>query len=145
MPLNLTRVLIEDFSVTFENGRAIKVTAKKGEEDLRKLIETDENACRLGEAALVPNSSPISQRGHLFYNTLFDENASCHLAMGNAYRDSMVGGPDMTDEEFQSNGGNKSLIHTDFMIGSDQLDIEGITKDGTHEPIMRQGEWAFKV
>jgi len=145
MPLNLTGVLIEDFSLTFENGRAIKVTAKKGEEDLRKLIETDENACRLGEAALVPNSSPISQRGHLFYNTLFDENASCHIAMGNAYRDSMVGGPDMTDEEFQSNGGNKSLIHTDFMIGSDQLDIEGITKDGTHEPIMRQGEWAFKV
>ena len=144
-PLNLMGVLIEDFSLTFENGRAIKVTAKKGEEDLRKLIETDENACRLGEAALVPNSSPISQRGHLFYNTLFDENASCHLAVGNAYRDTIEGGKDMTDEEFQAHGGNKSLIHVDFMIGSDQLDIDGITKDGTREPIMRQGEWAFKV
>ena len=144
-PLNLLGVLIEDFSLTFENGRAVKVTAKKGEEDLRKLIETDENACRLGEAALVPNSSPISQRGHLFYNTLFDENASCHLAVGNAFRDTIEGGEDMTDEEFQSQGANKSLIHYDFMIGSGQLDIDGIREDGTREPIMRQGEWAFKV
>ena len=145
LPLNLMGILIEDFSLTFENGRAIKVTAKKGEEDFRKLIETDENACCLGEVALVPNSSPISQRGHLFYNTLFDENASCHLAVGNAYRDTIQGGEDMTDEEFQSHGGNKSLIHTDFMIGSDRLDIDGIKEDGTREPIMRQGEWAFQV
>lgn len=144
-PLNLMGVLIEDFSLTFENGRAIKVTAKKGEDDLRRLIETDENACRLGEVALVPNSSPISQRGHLFYNTLFDENAASHLAMGSAFRDTIQGGEDMTDEEFQSQGANKSLIHTDFMIGSDKLDIDGIHKDGTREPVMRKGEWAFKV
>ena len=144
-PLNLSGRLIEDFSLTFENGRAVKVNAKSGGEDFRKLIETDENACRLGEAALVPNSSPISQRGHLFYNTLFDENASCHLAVGNAYRDTMLKGVDMTDEEFQSHGGNKSLIHTDFMIGSEHLDIDGIHKDGTREPIMRKGEWAFEV
>jgi aminopeptidase len=137
--------LIEDFSLTFENGRVVKVTAKKGEEDLRKLIGTDENACRLGEAALVPNSSPISQRGHLFYNTLFDENAACHIALGNAYRDSIQGGEDMTDEEFQASGANKSLIHTDFMIGSAEMDIDGIRKDGTREPIMRKGEWAFKL
>ncbi len=144
-PLNLMGALIEDFSVTFENGRAIKVTARKGEEDLRKLIETDQNACRLGEVALVPNSSPISQRGHLFYNTLFDENASCHIALGNAYRDTLQGGENMTDEEFQANGGNKSLIHTDFMIGSEEMDIDGINADGSIEPIIRKGEWAFKV
>jgi aminopeptidase len=143
--LNLMGAMIEDFSVIFENGRAIKVTAKKGGEDFRKLIETDENACRLGEVALVPNSSPISQRGHLFYNSLFDENASCHIAVGAAFRDTIMGGPDMNDEEFQSQGGNKSIIHTDFMIGSAEMDIDGIKEDGTREPIMRKGEWAFDV
>jgi aminopeptidase len=143
-PLNLMGTLIEDISVTFENGRAVKVNAQKGEDDLRRLIETDENACRLGEVALVPNSSPISQRGHLFYNTLFDENASCHIALGNAYRDTVQGGEDMTDEEFQASGGNKSLIHTDFMIGSEEMDIDGITADGAREAVMRKGEWAFK-
>jgi aminopeptidase len=143
LPLNLSGILIEDFSVTFENGRAVKVTAKKGEEDLRKLIETDENAGRLGEVALVPHSSPISQRGHLFYNTLFDENAASHIALGNAYRSSIHGGEDMTEEEFAASGGNKSLIHTDFMIGSAQMDIDGIAEDGRREPVMRGGEWAF--
>ncbi|MBI3160989.1 MAG: aminopeptidase, partial [Chloroflexi bacterium] len=145
MPLNLMGVLIDDFSLTFENGRAVKITAKKGEADLRKLIETDENACRLGEAALVPASSPIAQRGHLFYNTLFDENASCHIALGNAYRDTMQGGADMTEDEFRSHGGNKSLIHVDFMIGSAEMDIDGIRADGAREPVMRKGEWAFEV
>jgi len=145
LPLNLSGTLIEDFTVTFENGRAIKVTAKKGETDLRKLIETDDNASRLGEVALVPNSSPINQSGILFYNTLFDENASCHIALGNAYRTSIQGGEDMTDEEFAAEGGNKSLIHTDFMIGSAEMDIDGIKEDGTHEPIIRSGEWAFDI
>ena len=144
-PLNMMGVLIEDFSVTFESGRVAKVTAKKGEENLRKLIETDENAGRLGECALVPNSSPIGQRGHLFYNTLFDENAACHIALGNSYRESIEGGPDMTEEEFAAQGGNKSLIHVDFMIGSAELDIDGITADGSREPVMRRGEWAFEV
>jgi aminopeptidase len=138
-------VLIDDFSLTFENGRAVKVMAKKGEEYLQKLIETDENACRLGEIALVPNSSPISQRGHLFYNTLYDENASCHIALGDAFRMSMQGGEDMTEEEFAANGGNKSLIHVDFMIGSGQLDVDGICEDGSREAIMRGGEWTFEV
>jgi aminopeptidase len=145
LPLNLMGTLIEDFTATFENGRAVKVTAKKGEEDLRKLIETDENASRLGEVALVPNSSPINQSGILFYNTLFDENASCHIALGNAYRTSIQGGADMTDEEFASAGGNKSLIHVDFMIGSAEMNIDGVSHNGTREPIMRAGEWAFEV
>lgn len=144
-PLNLQGVLIEDFSVTFENGKAIKVTAKKGEEDLRKLLETDENAGRLGECALVPNSSPIGQRGHLFYNSLFDENASCHLAFGNSYRESIQDGTEMTEEEFAAAGGNKSLIHVDFMIGSAEMNIDGICADGTSEPVLRAGEWAFEV
>jgi len=145
LPLNLSGTLIEDFTVTFENGRAVQITAQKGESDLRKLIETDENAARLGEAALVPDSSPIKQSGILFYNTLFDENASCHIAFGNAYRTSIAGGDDMTDEEFAASGGNKSLVHTDFMIGSPQMDIDGIKEDGTREPIMRSGEWAIDV
>lgn len=145
LPLNLMGLLIEDFSLTFENGRVTKVTARKGEADLQKLIDTDENAGRLGEVALVPHSSPISQRGHLFYNTLYDENASCHLALGNAYRTSIQGGDDMTEEEFAASGGNKSMIHTDFMIGSSQMDIDGICDDGAHEPVMRAGEWAFEA
>jgi aminopeptidase len=143
-PLNLG-MMIEDFSITFENGHAVKVNAKKGEEDLRKLIETDENAGRLGEAALVPNSSPISQSGILFYNMLFDENAASHLALGNAYRSSIQGGDDMTKEEFAAKGGNKSLIHIDFMVGSGQLDVDGVCDDGSTEPVMRAGEWAFDV
>jgi aminopeptidase len=145
LPLNLQGTLIEDFTITFEKGCIVKITAGKGEDDLRKLIETDENASRLGEVALVPNSSPINQSGILFYNTLFDENASCHIALGNAYRTSIEGGADMTNEEFAAAGGNKSLVHTDFMIGSAEMDIDGITQDGTHEPIMRQGEWVFQV
>jgi aminopeptidase len=145
LPLNLMGVSIEGIRIRFENGRAVEVSAQKGEADLRKLIEMDENASRLGEAALVPHSSPISQSGILFYNTLFDENAACHLALGNAYRISFQGGEAMTDEEFEANGGNKSLIHVDFMIGSGELDIDGIRGDGTPEPVMRNGEWAFEV
>jgi aminopeptidase len=145
MPLNYAGVLIENIQLTFENGRAVKVSAKTGEESLRKMIDTDENACRLGEVALVPNSSPISQRKILFYNTLFDENASCHIALGNSYRDTILGGEDMTEDEFAAQGGNKSLVHTDFMIGSDQLDIDGIQTDGTRIPVMRAGEWTIDV
>jgi len=145
LPLNLGGTLIEDFTVTFENGRAVQLAAKKGEADLRKLLEIDDNASFLGEAALVPDSSPIKQSGILFYNTLFDENASCHIAFGNAYRTSIAGGEDMTDEEFAASGGNKSLVHTDFMIGSDKMDIDGVNADGTHEPVMRNGEWAIDV
>jgi aminopeptidase len=94
---------------------------------------------------LVPNSSPVSQRGHLFYNTLFDENAASHIAIGRAYRFNMTGGQEMTEEEFQANGGNFSLTHNDFMIGSGEMDIDGICADGTRESVMRSGEWAFDV
>jgi aminopeptidase len=144
-PLSYAGTLIEDFQVTFENGRVVKVSAKKGEAALQKLVDTDEGSHRLGEVALVPASSPIAQRGHLFYNTLFDENASCHIAIGRAYRFTLTGGEELTDEEFISAGGNVSLNHVDFMIGSPKMDIDGIKQDGTHEPVMRQGEWAFKA
>jgi len=97
----------------------------------------------LGEVALVPNSSPISQSGLLFYNTLLDENASCHLALGNAYRFSLDGGENMTDEEFADQGGNTSLVHSDFMLGSGDLDIDGVLENGDVEAIFRSGEWAF--
>ena len=94
---------------------------------------------------LVPASSPIAQRGHLFYNTLYDENASCHIAIGRAYRFTLTGGEELTDEEFISAGGNVSLNHVDFMIGSPTMDIDGVKQDGSREPVMRQGEWAFEA
>ncbi|MDD2922109.1 MAG: aminopeptidase [Anaerolineales bacterium] len=142
-PLSYGGTLIEDFQVTFENGRVVKVSAKKGEAALQKLVDTDEGSHRLGEVALVPASSPIAQRGHLFYNTLFDENASCHIAIGRAYRFTLAGGEELSDEEFMAQGGNVSLNHVDFMIGSPKMDIDGVKKDGAREPVMRQGEWAI--
>jgi aminopeptidase len=144
-PLSYGGSLIEDFSVTFKDGQIVKVSAKKNEAILQKLVETDEGSRRLGEIALVPASSPIGSRGHLFYNTLFDENASCHIAIGRAYRFTLIGGEELTEEEFVAAGGNVSLNHVDFMIGSPQTDIDGITEDGRREPVMRQGEWAFDV
>jgi aminopeptidase len=144
-PLSYGGSLIEDFQVTFEKGRVVKVSAKKNEAILQKLVDTDEGSHRLGEVALVPVSSPIARRGHLFYNTLFDENASCHIAIGRAYRFTLTGGEELTDEEFSAAGGNTSLAHVDFMIGSPQMDIDGIQEDGRREPVMRSGEWAFDV
>lgn len=135
--------IIEDFSLTFSEGRVVKATARKGEAALRRALETDEGACRLGEVALVPHSSPISQSGLLFHNILLDENASSHLALGSAYPFSIEGGETMSDGEFSAAGGNQSLMHSDFMVGSDKMDIDGITSDGTSEPVMRGGEWAF--
>lgn len=142
-PLSYAGTLIEDFSLTFEQGRVVNVTAKKGEAILKNLIDTDEGAGRLGEIALVPHSSPISQTGLLFYNTLFDENAASHVALGRAYRFCMEGGPAMTDENFAAAGGNISLTHVDFMMGSGHMDIDGVTPSGDTEPVMRAGEWAF--
>lgn len=142
-PLSYGGSLIEDFQIRFENGQITKVSAKKGEAVLEKLIATDEGSRRLGEIALVPASSPIAKRGHLFYNTLFDENASCHIAIGRAYRFTLEGGDALNDEEFTAAGGNVSLNHVDFMVGSPQMDIDGIAADGTREPVMRGGEWAF--
>ena len=107
------------------------------------MIDTDEGSARLGEIALVPHRSPISDSGILYYNTLFDENAASHLALGRAYRFNLEGGKEMNDSQFTSAGGNDSLVHVDFMIGNETLDIDGITADGEVEPIMRAGEWAF--
>lgn len=137
--------IVDEFVLTFENGKITNLTAKKGEEHLRKLIETDEGSRRIGEVALVPHTSPVSQRDLLFYNTLFDENAASHIAIGRAYRFTMNGGGQMTEEEFQANGANFSITHDDFMIGSDKMDIDGICEDDTREPVMRSGEWAFEV
>jgi aminopeptidase len=142
-PLSYGGVVIEGFSLTFEKGRVVKMTAQKNEATLKKLIETDDGASRLGEVALVPHSSPISQSGLMFYNTLFDENAANHLAIGRALRFCLENGAAMTPEEFAAAGGNFSLTHTDFMIGSNQMDIDGITRAGSVEPVMRAGEWAF--
>jgi aminopeptidase len=144
-PLSYGGSLIEGIRVTFENGQITKVSAKKNEAILQKLVDTDDGSKRLGEVALVPASSPIAKRGHLFYNTLFDENASCHIAIGRAYRFTLTGGEELNDDEFISAGGNVSLNHVDFMIGSPQMDIDGSREDGTREPVMRQGEWAFDV
>jgi len=123
----------------------VDFSAKKGEGTLKGILEADEGAGRLGEVALVPDSSPISQSGRLYYNTLYDENASSHSALGRAYQLSMHGGEQMSQEEFGAVGGNYSLVHIDFMIGSDKLDIDGVDKDGKSEAVMRQGEWAFDV
>ncbi|MGB8980308.1 MAG: aminopeptidase [Anaerolineales bacterium] len=144
-PLSYGGSLIEDFQVTFKDGKVVKVSAKKNEAMLQKLVDTDEGSHHLGEVALVPASSPIATRGHLFYNTLFDENASCHIAIGRAYRFTLTGGEELSDEEFSAAGGNTSLTHVDFMIGSPQMDIDGLREDGTREPVMRSGEWAFDV
>ncbi|MFX1501665.1 MAG: aminopeptidase [Promethearchaeota archaeon] len=144
-PLYFGGAIIKDFSFTFSKGKIIEMNASNGKEILEKYIKFDEGASYLGEIALVPHSSPISQSGLLFYNGLIDENASIHIALGRSYRNSIENGDNMTDEEFMLAGGNLSLIHMDFMIGSRDIDVDGITEDGTTEAIMRKGEWTFKV
>lgn len=142
MPLAYNGTVIEDISVRFEAGRIVDATASKGESVLKDLLKTDDGASRIGEVALVPHSSPISQSGTLFYNTLFDENASCHIALGQCYADTIEGGSEFSPEELKQKGGNQSLIHVDWMMGSDAVDIDGIHKDGTITPVFRKGEWA---
>jgi aminopeptidase len=144
-PLSYNGALIEDFSITFDEGRAVDVNAKSGEAVLRNMIATDEGAASLGEVALVPYSSPISQSGLLFFNTLFDENAACHIALGRGLRFCLTNGATLSEEELRTQGINTSLIHVDFMIGSDQLNIDAITAGGQHEPLLRGGEWAFTL
>lgn len=143
-PLHYAGTLIEDFSLSFANGRVVESRAAKGEIVLRKLLETDESAGRLGEVALVPHSSPIAQSGLLFYNTLFDENAASHIALGSAYRFNLSGGEKMSKEEFIAAGGNQGLVHVDFMIGSGEMAVDGLSSDGAAEPLMRRGEWALQ-
>jgi len=143
--LNYSGSLIEGIVVRFKDGRVVESHASQGEDVLRKMIATDDGAGRLGEIAIVPHSSPISKSGLMFHNTLFDENASCHIALGRAYKFNIQDGLKLTDEEFVARGGNQSLIHVDFMVGSGQMDIDGITANGRVEPVLRKGEWAFNV
>jgi aminopeptidase len=145
LPLAHAGKIIDGFSLTFKNGRVVDFKARENQDILKGILDTDEGARHLGEVALVPNSSPIAAHKMMFYNTLFDENAACHVALGRAYRSTMKGGEQMTAEQFAAAGGNDSLTHEDFMIGSGALDIDGITKDGKVEPILRKGEWAFTI
>ncbi len=142
-PLSYQGQLIENFYFRFENGRVVEAKAEKGEQLLNTLISMDEGAAYLGECALVPQSSPIAESGLLFYNTLFDENAACHLAVGMGFVDTIHGYQDMTLEECRELGVNDSMIHEDFMIGCDSMNIDATTRDGKTVPVFRNGNWAF--
>ncbi|MGA3045747.1 MAG: aminopeptidase [Terracidiphilus sp.] len=140
-PLSHQGTMIEGIQVRFEKGRIVDARATRGQEVLQKLIDTDDGARRLGEVALVPHSSPIAASGMLFFHTLFDENAASHIALGQAYSSCLRDGDKLTPEQLAAKGANDSLIHVDWMIGSADLDIDGITATGAVEPLMRQGEW----
>lgn len=142
-PLSYGGNLIENFSITFEKGRIVDYKAEAGYETLKHLIETDEGSHYLGEVALVPHSSPISASNLTFFNTLFDENASVHLAIGSAYAFNLDGGKTMSKEELAKNGANESITHVDFMVGSGEMNIDAIAEDGSKTPIFRNGEWAL--
>jgi aminopeptidase len=141
-PLSYQGSLIDGIAVKFEEGRIVEAKASRGEQVLNKVLDTDEGARRLGEVALVPHSSPISKSGLLFFNTLFDENAACHIALGQCYSKCFIDGGKLTPEQIAAQGGNKSLIHIDWMIGSDKIDIDGVFADGRRVPVFRKGEWA---
>jgi aminopeptidase len=141
-PLSYQGTMIEGIEVRFEAGRIVEARATRGLEVLERLISTDDGARRLGEVALVPHSSPIAASGLTFFNTLFDENAASHIALGQAYTSCLRDGEKLTPEELAAKGANDSLIHVDWMIGSGKLDIDGITANGKVEPVMRSGEWA---
>jgi aminopeptidase len=142
-PLSYQGSLIDGIRVRFERGRIVEMTAEKGEDAFRNLISTDEGAARLGEVALVPHSSPISKSGIIFNNTLFDENAASHIAVGQSYTENIREGSKRSKEELAALGANASLVHVDWMIGSGELDVDGILPNGTAEPLMRKGEWAI--
>jgi aminopeptidase len=144
-PLSHQGTMIEGIQVRFEKGRIAEAHATRGQEVLEKLIDTDEGARRLGEVALVPHSSPIAQSGLVFLNTLFDENAASHIALGQSYSSCLRDGDKLSAEQLAAKGANDSLIHVDWMIGSGELDIDGITASGAKEPLMRGGEWATAV
>lgn len=142
-PLSYRGQLIENFSIRFENGKAVEVHAEKNQALLEQLISMDEGSAYLGECALVPVNSPISESGLLFYETLFDENAACHLALGMGFADTIDGYENMTLDECRALGINDSMEHEDFMIGYEGLDIDAVTRDGKTVPIFRRGRWAF--
>ena len=142
-PLSYMGELIDNFSLRFENGKVVEAKAEKGEELLKKMVSMDEGAAMLGECALIPYDSPINASGVLFYNTLFDENASCHLALGRGFNECLKGFEKLSDEECKERGINESMIHVDFMIGSRDMSIVGVTKDGRRVQIFENGNWAF--
>ncbi|MBR7104753.1 MAG: aminopeptidase [Lentisphaeria bacterium] len=142
-PLSWQGSMIEDFSIRFENGKAVEVKAKKGEEVLKKMIAMDEGAPYLGECALIDYNSPINNTGILFYSTLYDENASCHLALGRGFENCIDHFENYSQQEMRDMGINDSMIHVDFMIGSADMDITGITPDGKKVPVFRKGSWCF--
>lgn len=142
-PLSYNGTLIDGIRIEFRDGRITKASADQGESALLKMIDTDEGSHRLGEVALVPHSSPISRSGLFFFNTLYDENAASHIAIGSAYRFNVRGGVDMPLEDFLAAGGNDSLTHVDWMIGSGEMDVDGVAKDGTREAVMRAGEFVI--
>ncbi|MFZ3633918.1 aminopeptidase [Enterococcus faecalis] len=141
-PLSYAGTIISGMKFTFKDGKVVDFSAEQGEEALKNLLAIDEGAKHLGEVALVPDPSPISQSGLIFYNTLFDENASNHLAFGSAYAFNLQGGTEMSEEELAEAGLNRSQTHVDFMVGSDKLNIDGIKEDGTIVPVFRNGDWA---
>ncbi len=141
-PLSYAGNILEDMKFTFKDGKVVDVTAKKGQEVLEHLLQTDDGVKSLGEVSLVPDPSPISQSGIIFYNTLFDENASDHLALGAAYPFNVKGGTKMSEAELKAKGINFSQAHVDFMVGSADMNIDGIKKDGTVVPVFRNGDWA---
>ena len=141
-PLSYQGTLIDNIKVTFKDGKIIEAHASKGEEVLQKVLKSDEGASRIGEVALVPHSSPISQSGIIFYNTLFDENAASHIALGQCYSKCFKGDLDLSKEEISKRGGNSSMIHIDWMIGSNEIDVDGIDHEGNSIPVFRKGEWA---
>jgi aminopeptidase len=140
-PLSLRGQIVDGIQVTFKDGRAVEARAEKGQETLEKLLETDEGARHLGEIALVPHSSPISKSGLTFFNTLYDENASCHIALGRCIGSTMKDFDKLSEKERLAKGGNDSLVHVDWMIGSDKVDVDGIGADGSRTPVMRGCEW----
>ncbi|MED3748585.1 aminopeptidase [Geobacillus stearothermophilus] len=144
-PLNYNGNVIDGFTLTFKYGQVVDFSAEQGYETLKHLLDTDDGARRLGEVALVPHQSPVSLSNLIFYNTLFDENAACHLALGKAYPTNIENGASLSKEELDRRGVNDSLVHVDFMIGSADLNIDGVTKDGKREPIFRSGNWAFEL
>ena len=141
-PLSYQGTLIDNIAVRFEAGRIVEAKASRGEDVLNKVLDSDEGARRLGEVALVPHSSPISKSSLLFFNTLLDENAACHIALGQCYAKCFVDGAKLSPEQIAEQGGNKSMIHIDWMIGSDKIDIDGLDANGGRTPVFREGEWA---
>ena len=140
-PLSYQGTLIEDINVRFEDGKIVDAKSSKGQDVLLKVLDSDEGSRRLGEVALVPNSSPISQLGITFYNTLFDENAASHIALGQCYSKCFKSKKDLSKDEITKRGGNSSMIHIDWMIGSGKIDVDGVDKDGAVTPIFKKGEW----